>query len=125
MIHGIGTDLTDIKRIAGVVSRSGARLAERILHPDERLLHQTARDPIRDLSKRWAAKEAFAKALGTGVRGFNMHDIALLRGDLGRPLLRLSERVQEICADLGAGEMHVSISDEGLMIAAFVVIERR
>lgn len=125
MIHGVGTDLIDVARIAAVEARRGGGLARRILHPDERAAHAAARHPARDLAKRWAAKEAFAKALGTGVRGFAMHDVALLRGALGRPELRLSSRLAGLCEQLGAGRAHISLSDEGGMVAAFVVLEAR
>jgi holo-[acyl-carrier protein] synthase len=114
MILGIGTDLTDAGRIEKLWQRHGQRFASRILHPKEQPAFQSSAQPVRYLAKAWAVKEAAAKAVGTGFVGLAPHEIACLRDPQGKPVLSVEGK---------AGRFHVSISDEGQQVLAFVVWE--
>ncbi len=88
-ILGLGTDIVEIERIEGVISRSGDRLARRVLSENEWRQYQTHQQPVRFLAKRFAVKEAAAKAFGTGIRGglaFNQFEV--YNDALGKPELR-------------------------------------
>ncbi|MHA7835279.1 MAG: holo-ACP synthase, partial [Algiphilus sp.] len=126
MLCGVGVDLVSVARFRALLARRGSAFAQRILHDSEWLAHQSARDPARDLAKRWAVKEAYAKALRTGFSGIYACDIALHRDpDSGAPSLLLSERGRAFAERCGAGQPHVSVSDEGDQIIAMVALERR
>jgi holo-[acyl-carrier protein] synthase len=134
MIYGIGTDIVDVKRIDEVISRQGERFIERVLSPAEcaeaaQVKSQTldgARSFTRFVAKRWAAKEAFAKAFGLGIgEVVSFQDITISHDEHGKPLLLLSESLQAAMTAAGAGQSHLTISDEAEYAVAFVVIERR
>lgn len=124
MIYGIGTDLIRVDRIATVVERHPHRFAERLLHPEELRQYAVSKRATNFLAKAWAAKEAFGKALGTGVRGYANPDVGVIRGELGRPQLVYSEAMQGRLASLGIVAGHVSLSDENGLVIATVVLER-
>lgn len=123
MILGIGTDLVQVARMRGMWERHGPRLADRILHPQERA-ELPAGDPAGFLARRFAAKEALSKALGCGVGA----DMALVEAGVthdarGRPEFVLEGRARATAARLGAGTIHLSISDEREYAQAFVIVE--
>jgi holo-[acyl-carrier protein] synthase len=124
MIFGIGVDVTSIERIGEVWRRSGARFAARILaEPELRELDAVA-DVPRWLAKRWAAKESFAKAAGTGMRApMSWGAIAVAHDGLGRPLIELDTGLRVWLADRGVDRWHLSISDEREVVCAMVVLE--
>lgn len=124
MIHGIGTDLLDARRMRRLLARYGERLPERLLHEAEWAGFRAACDPAHFLASAFAIKEAVAKAMGTGVRGFAHQDIGSTRDALGKPELVFSGVMRQRLLDLGIGHGYVSLSDEGEMILAFVVLER-
>ncbi len=125
MLCGVGVDLVSVARFRDLLARRGSAFAERILHASEWPMHQAARDPARDLAKRWAVKEAFAKALRTGFSGIYACDIALHRDpESGAPTLSLSDRGRAFASRRGAGRAHVSVSDEGDQIIAMVALEQ-
>ena len=125
MILGVGVDLASVARFRALLARRGSRVARRLLASEELEAHASASDPARDLAKRWAVKEAYAKALGTGLAGIAARDIARMRAaDSGAPGIRLSVAGQAFAAARGAGAAHVSLSDEGDQVIAMVVIER-
>ena len=118
MILGIGTDLTQISRIDAALHRSGERFSHRVLNAEE-----LARAPqpmtASFLAKRWAAKEAAAKALGTGIgEQANFHDFTITNDALGAPQLTLSG--QALKTANGEGVWHLSLSDDGDFALAFV-----
>jgi holo-[acyl-carrier protein] synthase len=124
VIFGIGTDIVAVERIAAALERHGPAFAERILSATEMAEFTANAHPARFLAKRFAAKEAFAKATGQGLRhpvGFQQMTVA--HDELGKPLLQADVELQGHLARLGAGRCHLSISDEREMVAAFVVIE--
>ncbi|MGH8518596.1 MAG: holo-ACP synthase [Panacagrimonas sp.] len=124
MIYGIGADLIRIERIATVLARHPNRFAERLLHPAELLQYMQSRRATNFLAKSWAVKEAFGKALGTGVRGYANPDVGVVRNEIGRPQLVYSESMQTRLDGLGIVAGHVSLSDEDGMVLAYVVLER-
>lgn len=123
MIHGIGTDLARVSRLADLWARHGERALDKLLAPAERAGFADAPDKARYLAKRWAAKEAFAKAWGTGIRGaLTLPSIAVTHDPAGKPGLAVSGPVGEALAGLAA-RCHLSLSDEGDHVIAFVIVE--
>lgn len=124
MIRGIGIDLVQIGRIERAAERWGQRFLERIFCPEEIALCQKRANPASCLALRFAAKEAFAKALGLGIRsGLTWRDIEVVNDELGRPGLRLKARAQELLGSIGAERTWLSLSDESTIAAAVVVLE--
>ncbi len=125
MIHGIGTDLLDARRIRSGLTRFGEHYADRILAPAEHAIYHASRDPARFLAKCFAAKEAFAKATGTGLRApVTLRNIAVLRDARGKPFLQCAPGLSAWLAARGVTAHHVSLSDEGDLVLAFVVLEQ-
>jgi len=124
MIHGIGTDLLDAERIRSGLARFGEHYADRILAPAEHAGYYASRDPARFLAKCFAAKEAFAKAAGTGLRApVTLRNIAVLRDLRGKPFLQCAPELDDWLAARGVTAHHVSLSDEGELILAYVILE--
>ena len=128
MIHGVGTDIVRVARLADALERHGARFAERILDASERAAFAAAPDPARLLAKRFAAKEACAKALGTGMRmGTAWREMGVVNLRSGRPTLELSggaaERLKAITPSGMHAVIHLTITDDKPFAQAFVVIE--
>lgn len=125
MIYGIGTDILEVRRVADILSRHGARFAQHVLTETEMTEYGASAFPERFLAKRFAAKEAFAKALGTGLRGpVRLTHIHVTHDELGKPDLDFSPDLREAVAARGVKAWHLSISDEKELVAAFVVLER-
>jgi holo-[acyl-carrier protein] synthase len=126
VIFGIGTDIVRVARIAGSLERHGARFAERILTDEELAEFARASRPAHFLAKRFAAKEAAAKALGTGFSGgLSLRHIGVVHDARGRPGLRFSGEAARLAEEFGIGEMHLSLSDEQEYALAFVTLVRR
>jgi len=124
MIHGIGTDLLDAERIRSGLARFGEHYADRILAPAEHAGYHASSDPARFLAKCFAAKEAFAKATGTGLRApVSLHNIAVLRDALGKPFLQCAPELGAWLAERGVTAHHVSLSDESDLVLAYVILE--
>lgn len=122
MIHGIGSDVLSVRRVERDWDRLGDRLALRILHADEWPDYQSCRFKARYLARRFAAKEAVAKALGTGFRhGVSARRIAVGHDDLWRPIPRLHGAAAEYADSRGIGRIWLSISDERDYAVAFAV----
>ena len=125
MIHGIGSDIVEYARIESMWTRYGLRFARRILGERELPGFESNPDPARLLAKRFAAKEAFAKAVGSGLRDpVSLRRIGITHDALGKPVLQFDEVLRTHLARLGITGHHLSISDERSMIVAFVVLER-
>lgn len=125
MIFGIGTDIVNVGRMAASLARYGERFAARILHQDELEAFRTSALPAQYLAKRFAAKEAAAKALGTGFRdGLSLRHIAVGHDPLGRPLLQLNGRGRELFDHFGITRSHLSLADEREFAIAFVTLEQ-
>ncbi len=126
MIHGIGTDVVSIHRIARTLERFGERFVTRILTPEERPRYERMRPQSRPshLAKRFAAKEAFAKAIGTGIRSpFTWHSVTVGRDPRGKPELRPNAEMASYLAGRGVTSSHVSLSDDADVAVAFVLLE--
>lgn len=124
MIHGIGTDIVRIERLRTSLERHGERFALRILAESEREAWRVSRDPARFLAKRFAAKEAFGKALGTGVAvPATLHAVAVNHDALGKPGFSYAQALAEYMAERRLGA-HLSLTDETDYVVAFAVIER-
>lgn len=125
MIRGIGIDLVEIERLQHALERHGDRFARRILAEQEWSEFSELKPTLqaRFLAKRFSVKEAFSKALGTGLgRGFGFQDISLGHDRLGKPILFWSERVSQVI-DMTAMHAHVSVTDERTHAASVVVLE--
>lgn len=125
-IVGLGTDIVEIERITAHVARAGDKLAKRVLTDEEFKLYQQHSQPSRYLAKRFAAKEAAAKALGTGIgRGVSFQHIHIANNIDGAPTITFTDgalvRLQQLCGAIG----HVSIADEKSYAIATVIIESR
>ena len=126
VIFGIGTDILERRRIADAYQRFGARFAQRLLMPEELAMFPAARDAVRFLSMRFAAKEAIVKAMGTGfANGMWIRDTGVRPDRLGRPEIIFSARGQRLCDELGIGEGHLTLSDEAGLVVAVAVLMRR
>jgi holo-[acyl-carrier protein] synthase len=124
MIVGIGTDVVSIERIAGVLERHGERFVNRILTTDERKRFDRTKAKASHLAKRWAAKEAFSKAIGTGIHApFTWKSIGLGRDPKGKPLVVPSPEMAKHLKKLGVTGAHVSLTDDAGVAVAFVVLE--
>jgi holo-[acyl-carrier protein] synthase len=127
MILGIGSDIIDIRRIEKTIERYGDRFVDRIFTETERAKAERRKNRIDTYAKRFAAKEACAKALGTGLRaGVFWRDMGVVNMPSGRPTMRLTggalERLQEITPAGYEARIDVTITDEYPTAQAFVVI---
>ncbi|MFV0293210.1 MAG: holo-ACP synthase [Paracoccus sp. (in: a-proteobacteria)] len=128
MILGIGTDLANIERIQGVLDRHGDRFRNRVF-TDRELAKATRRqDEAGTLAKRWAAKEACSKALGTGLAmGVSWRDMSVSNLATGQPVMLLTgwaaERLAEMTPPGYSAQVHVTLTDDHPWAQAFVVIE--
>ena len=123
MIVGVGTDVVEIGRVALALERWGDRFVERILTPEERARYAGTRQKASHLAKRFAAKEAFGKALGTGIRPpAVLPSIAVAHDGLGKPLLVFHGRLAEMIENQHL-IAHLSLSDEAEYAIAYVILE--
>ncbi len=126
MIFGIGTDIVKIERVAAVYERFGGHFVERLLLPEERAVFDSNKRPARFLAMRFAAKEAIVKALGTGFgHGVWIRDVGFLANAWGRPEVRFSPRGRAVADRLGAGDGHVSLTDEAGLVVAVAILMRK
>jgi holo-[acyl-carrier protein] synthase len=124
MIYGIGTDIVEVTRIEASIAQFGDDFAKRILAESEFAAYEKSAIKARFLAKRFAAKEAFSKALGTGLRApATFQNIAVSHDDLGKPILLLAPELQRFLNGKNIVKTHISISDEKNLAAAFVVLE--
>jgi holo-[acyl-carrier protein] synthase len=124
VIVGIGTDVCSIERIAKSLDRFGERLVKRILTPAERARFDSVKDKPGHLAKRFAAKEAFSKAIGTGIHApFTWHSITVTRNGKGKPGIEADAPMEKHLKKLGVTAMHISLTDDGDVAMAFVVLE--
>jgi len=124
VIHGIGTDIVELARLERMFASYGNRLAERMLSGCELSAFKSGPHAARFLAKNFAAKEAFAKAVGSGLREpVSLRRISIAHDHLGKPVLQFDEVLRAHLAQLGISGHHLSISDERTTIVAFVVLE--
>ncbi len=130
MILGIGADLANIDRVARTLARFGDRFRQRVFTEAELALAAGRRGEVGTLARRWAAKEACAKALGTGLRmGIAWREMGVINGPQGAPQMVLTGRAAARLAALvpagHRGVVHLSLTDDPPWAQAFVVIEAR
>ncbi len=124
MIYGVGTDLIEIKRVERVLERFGERFARRILCEPELKRYRGHRQPVHFLAKRFAAKEAFTKALGTGIHApANWHGVWVVNLRSGKPQLEYSDELKKLLQERNIRRAHLSLSDEREMASATVILE--
>ena len=124
MILGIGTDLIDVRRVERAMARFGHRFAQRVLVEHEYQRFCVHAKPSHYLAKRFAAKEAFSKAMGTGIHfPVNWHNISVANERSGKPYLKFSAPLAELLERRRISRVHLSLSDEIEMACAFVVLE--
>ena len=126
MIAGIGVDIARVSRVAAALARRPRRLPRRILTAEERAEFVRRGSSPKYLAARFAAKEALAKALGTGFRGaMRLGAAGVLNDAAGRPQFRLDAALSALLESRGVGACHVSLSDDGDYAAAMVVAESK
>jgi len=124
MIYGVGTDVVEIERIRKALERFGDRFARRILCESELKRFQSHRLPANYLAKRFAAKEAFTKALGTGIHApANWQGLWVANLRSGKPVLEFTDALKEYMRKKGVTAAHVSLSDEKGVAFATVILE--
>ncbi|HSD36122.1 MAG TPA: holo-ACP synthase [Rhodocyclaceae bacterium] len=124
MIFGIGTDIVAVARIREGLEKHAERYAEHILMPAEREEFFAARDPARFLAKRFAAKEAFSKAFGTGLRTpITLHTVGVGHNELGKPHYIYTDEVVALLHESKLSAI-LSISDEKEYVVAVALIEQ-
>jgi holo-[acyl-carrier protein] synthase len=123
VILGIGVDITEIARVGKMLERQGASAWERILAPVERREFGSDKRRVEYLAGRFAAKEAAAKALGTGIGKVGFHDLAVVADEHGAPQLLLQGYAADLARVKGIVRVHVSISHSEQYAVAQVVLE--
>lgn len=123
MIYGIGTDITEVKRFKKWISDPS--MLERFYNPLEMMTGGSEKANLEHYAARFAAKEAFAKALGTGIMGYELKDVYITKDKEGKPFINVSGKAEKILYErCGKCQVHVSLSHEKEYATAFVVIER-
>lgn len=126
MIFGIGTDVLRLDRVERIWDRFGDHFARRLLLEEEAALFEKAKQPVRFLAMRFAAKEAIVKAMGTGfANGVWVRDVGTVPNRLGQPQVVYSARGRAMCERLGIGAGFLSLTDEAGLIVAVAVLMRR
>lgn len=130
MILGIGSDLANIDRIAGTIERFGDRFKNRVFTEIEQAKAERSRDSVGTYAKRWAAKEACSKALGTGLAmGISWNEMAVSNLRTGQPVMEVTgwakERLEKMTPPGHEAIIHVTLTDDHPWAQAFVVIEAR
>jgi holo-[acyl-carrier protein] synthase len=123
MITGIGIDVIQVKRMEAWINN--AKLLERYFHPQElEYVSSRGKGAALSLAARFAAKEAFGKALGTGFENIVLKDIMVINKDSGKPEIKLFFSAQDALEKAGVNKVHVSLTHESDNAIAMVVLER-
>jgi len=124
MIYGVGTDLVDIERVKKILSKNRDSFIKRVLSEHEQALFANKAESAAYCAKRFAAKEAFAKALGTGIgQVVGFQDLTVRNNENGKPHFIPSEKLRQYLVEKNIKHAHLSISDESQSAIAFVVLE--
>ncbi len=125
MIYGIGVDIVNIRRMARVIDKWGIRFLQRVFTEKEITSCFQGSKSESSLTLRFAAKEAFSKAIGVGMRkGIRWQDIEIVHNTMGQPDLNLTGKARSFCHANGIVRWHVSLSDDGDYGIASVVLEK-
>lgn len=109
MIYGLGTDIIEIDRIKNSLNRN-LKLLDKLFSKDELLMLKSKKYKPESVAGNFSAKEAVVKSVGTGLRGFNLHDIQILRDDLNKPIVIPAGKFKDFCIENNISEIKVSIS---------------
>ncbi|WP_407331344.1 holo-ACP synthase [Enterovibrio sp. 27052020O] len=124
-VVGLGTDIVEIERLEKVIARSGDAFARRVLTDSEMKQYSSTKFPARYLAKRFAVKEAAAKALGTGIAcGVTFHDFDVSNDDLGKPVVTFSGVAKQIADERGVMQILLTIADEKRYAVATVLLDK-
>ncbi len=124
MIYGVGTDIINIERVAHILEKNKEGFVKRVLSEHEQALFANKGDSASYCAKRFAAKEAFAKALGTGIgKTVSFQDLTVRNNDEGKPYFIPSEKLRLFLVNKNIKHAHLSLSDEKYNAVAFVVLE--
>jgi len=124
MIYGIGIDMVNVTRVENMIARWGDRFLKRVFTPSEIAYCHYRANAASRFALRFAAKEAFAKAIGLGFRnGLSLQHIEVLRPDSGPPRLELRKKAKELCQRYGIKNSFLSLADDGGYAVAVVVLE--
>jgi len=124
MIYGVGIDIVNIERVKRILSKNRDGFVKRVLSEHEQALFANKADSAAYFAKRFAAKEAFAKALGTGIgRVVSFQDLTVRNNENGKPHFIPSEKLRQHLVENNIKQAHLSISDESQNAIAFVVLE--
>jgi holo-[acyl-carrier protein] synthase len=124
MVLGLGTDLIETGRVEASIARFGERFLERIFSPEEIAYCQRKKNAAESFAARFAAKEAGAKALGTGIsRGVTWREFEVKREASGKPSLHLSGRAAELAGAMGVRRIQLSLTHSREFALAVVVVE--
>lgn len=126
MIYGVGTDIVSVARMASSLERHGEKFARRILTDHEFEGFSNTAKPAHYLARRFAAKEAIAKAMGTGFsNGLSLRHVGVTHDARGKPMIEFFDRAVELCDEFGIGESYISLADEEDHAVAFVTLLAR
>jgi len=124
VIYGVGTDIVDIDRVKEILSKNRDGFVKRVLSKHEQALFANKAESAAYFAKRFAAKEAFAKALGTGIgKTVSFQDLTVRNNENGKPHFIPSEKLRQYLVEKNIKQAHLSISDESQSAIAFVVLE--
>ncbi len=124
MIYGVGTDIVNIERVKKILSKNRDGFVKKVLSEHEQALFANKADSAAYFAKRFAAKEAFAKALGTGIgREVSFQDLTVRNNENGKPHYIPSEKLRQYLVENNIKQAHLSISDESQNAIAFVILE--
>ena len=124
MIYGIGVDLVEPARVERILSLYGERFAQRVLTPVEWAGFQRTKKPVFYIANRFAAKEAFSKAIGTGFRfPVTLQNISVMQNKAGKPSFSVSDVLQKKLDDFQIKTHHLTISDERSLVCATAILE--
>ena len=125
MIYGVGTDIVNIDRVKKILSKNRDGFVKRVLSEHEQALFSNKADSAAYCAKRFAAKEAFAKALGTGIgQVVSFQDLTVRNNENGKPHFIPSEKLRKYLIEKNIKQAHLSISDESQTAIAFVILEK-
>lgn len=126
MIFGIGTDIVAIERFQRFIDENNSALMDRLFTPQEREYCSARKTGAASYAARFAAKEAFLKALGSGLRdGISWHDIEVVNDRLGKPELILTGHANQRYLDLGLGNVFISLAHDSGSAIATVILEKK
>ncbi|GKX68053.1 holo-ACP synthase [Inconstantimicrobium mannanitabidum] len=124
MIVGIGTDIIEIERVESAI-KSNEKFLKKIFTIEEQKMFTEKYMRNEVIAGNFSAKESISKALGTGIRGFSLKDIEILRDDLGKPVVKLYGNCKELADKLGVTDIHITISHNRSMAISYAVMERK